>query len=795
MTRLFNLESYIECCQYARLFEKSNSQFIPHPGDLPREYKFFLQKYVNHPYLSEPIWGSSHPQKLEINSGTLDSLSIGTELNQGDKQELFIIRDTVDLMTLSMSHLLEHRDGYLYSSAYHYWNHYSELSCRSTKPLIFIDLDSFGYDYLIPINFSRIGNNPYQIPVLNTREPITLDSAFQPIETYNHLCQSIASYILTENFSEIAQNLDAVHHLANYLQKIAFFQRLQSDIAQQLFSLIIEIAHNSQIFYKRVTLSRDAIAQLVYQAIDTQYLHNLAIRHPQYQFALISQYNIFPQIPQILPQYICLNPKIQEFHTIWQAKNQCRFPLFAIYLDQIEFAVAISNETGGISKQWIQLFTQEKAISYEGKSTTLIGRIPSVNQDFFRITRGNQKANLPIKINGKDYCINNIPQDYNIEVEKYQGTEDVSVRIEFHLQPGSFPELKVTDIEGKYKITACLIDRKQKNYSYIPPEKIVKTRQEQSLAQINRLRNRKGLEQFQTDLWQIAEELKKIENGCPPSEDATIKLKDILYSAWQIIHRNNNRLDILQFIDASSTESVVTDLQKAFKNCNLRNLVEIICLLISSCQPSKLSLFQKDFLVETIIFIGKTYQLSQYLFPDDNVLKIKFFEIKKIKHRQLENEYFQCLARIAINKNIQNQYFNYFDSYHNLSNSQYLWGYGRILLWYYNFKYTSSIINYQRHFIAIMNYLLSKSANTYSSAEKQNAFLSLLYLLTFRANDPTFCQQGSEEMRMAQRVLHHFQDDRILLRQVSNKKPLNQFFQEMIEGNSTEEDVNCLLHT
>ncbi|KAB8316908.1 hypothetical protein SD81_027670 [Tolypothrix campylonemoides VB511288] len=76
----------------------------------------------------------------------------------------------------------------------------------------------------------------------------------------------------------------------------------------------------------------------------------------------------------------------------------------------------------------------------------------------------------------------------------------------------------------------------------------------------------------------------------------------------------------------------------------------------------------------------------------------------------------------------------------------------------------------------------------------QNAFLSLLYLLTFRANDKVFCQHGSDEMRMAERVINHFKYNKIILNQVSKEKPLNQFFQEMIEGTATEDDIETLLH-
>jgi hypothetical protein len=123
----------------------------------------------------------------------------------------------------------------------------------------------------------------------------------------------------------------------------------------------------------------------------------------------------------------------------------------------------------------------------------------------------------------------------------------------------------------------------------------------------------------------------------------------------------------------------------------------------------------------------------------------------------------------------------------------YLWGYGRILLWYYNFD-AVNLVNFRAHFTAIIKYLLNKSPSEFEDQYKQNAFLSLLYMLSFRANDKSFCQHNSSEMRMAERVISHFSKDRIILKQVSQEKPLNQFFQEMISGTITEDDLGNLLH-
>lgn len=718
MIRLFNLESYVECCHHARLFHQSPEQLIPTHGELSRAYKALLQEYATHPYLLEAILGKTRPQELAINPSSLDCLLIGTELNRGDKQRLFIIRDTVDLITLGMSNLLEHQDGYLYSSAYHYWNHYSEISQYNvTKPLVFVDLDSFGCDRLIPINFACAENDHYKVPLLNTKVRIDIKSDYKFTETYNSICQSLARLILDEQFPAIAKNTDTVTHLASYLQKTSFFQNIQQYIERDSFDVLIEILHHNQIYYKQVTLSTVTIAEIVSRGINAQHLNHLASTHPEYQFALIAHYNIFPNIQRLLPKFICLNPTFQEFNKIWQEKSQLKFPLFGIYLDSIEFAVGMLDETGRSSKQWIQLSNQEDAISYEGKPTVLIGRIPSNKKDFFRISAG-ITAKLPIKVNGKDYCKNGVPQDYSIEIDNPSRVEDICIRIEFHLQPGSFPKLKVTDLEGKYKIIAYLTDRKTLSYSHIPVETINNTREQESLSQINRLKERKELEHFRGYLLQLAGELDKFGNTSNKVVYYT-NLKKLLNNAWQQIHRkNNSNFDLLQFINASSNEPVVSRLRTELQNQSFQKLADIISDFINISNCSVLTLAQEDLLVDAIMFIGKTYKLSQYLFPNSLFSQTQVSRSSQIRHRSLGNEYLPCLARVAVKEELQRQYFSWFNSYYKLETTQYLWGYGRILLWYYNFDSVVKLLNHREHFTTLLDYLFSKSHSDFNAQYK-----------------------------------------------------------------------------
>ncbi len=769
MTKLFNLESYIDCCQYAMIFKDST---IP---ESRKSYKSLLDKYADKYYLSSPIFNDNLVSQLTINPTKLNYLSVGTELSHGEKKRLFIISDRLDLMTLSMSNLIERHDSYLYSSAYHYWNHYQEIHQHGIpEKLVFVDLDNFDISTLIPVSFSQPENSHYLIPVLDTRNPISLNQVYNGIQTYQNICAKFAR-ILLRKFPSFSENSQTVNHLSSYLKKINFLDYIQPYINQESINLIIEIYHNEQIFYKQVNASISEIANTVYQQLDFGSLNKLANNYPEYKFVLISKYNIFPRIATNLPKFLCLQSSHQQFQQIWTEKNNLHFPLFAIYLDDIEFEVFISNH-----EEWIQLSPEGNTISYEGETILLTGIIPDLNQNYFRIPQGNSSASLPIKVNGDDYCINDVPQDYKIQIENYQGTEEILVQIQFNLQPGSFPELKVRDLENKYRINTSLIDKQELYYSNIRPRQITRKRQQQSLSQIENLRITHSSPRFMTDLNLIHPQL---------------NIDSIGYDSLMRNIRNANQriANLLIFIDTSSSEAIVKEIITILENNQFHRLVNIVNNLLINNHT--LNRQKKDFLVEVFIFIGRLYQFSQYLRPDKlfSNIEFQFNIINQITYRNLSNEYIQCLARIAINQEFQEKYFSLFNSNYSLENSQYLWGYSRILLWYYNFNLSSSILDYRQHFIQILNYLLTKSYRNFEIRYRQNAFLSLIYLLTFRSHHSGFCKLDSEEFSLANRVNHNFQDDRIILKAVSKEKPLNHYFKEMIESCSTEEGIRNLL--
>jgi len=803
MTKLFNLQSYIDACEYAHQFRGTSEAIIPQSS---QEYKTnILDRYSPYPYLSAPVANNDLPCDLTTNTSNPqpDYLHLGFELITGDKERLYIVSDTLDLLTLSMSNIIGSRDGYLYASAYHYWNHYREIyeyqaGSQSDKPLVFVDLDSFDLSILIPVSFQEQENTHHLIPILDTRNRIPFSNKYDCQGIYNQICSQISEIFLGQ-FPELSNNPETISHLSNYLQRINFFKMVQSHIDEESISLIIEIYHNQEIFYKRITVSILDIAEVVYRQINLAPLNQIAHQYSQYQFVLVGQYNIFERLrPQVsdqdLSRFMVLNPNIQNFSNLWIDKNEQGFPLFGIYLDRIEFAIAIDNQ-----EVWIQLSDERDAISFEGRETVLVGSIPDRNQYFMRIPNGTRIAKLPIRVNDSDYCINGIPQDYRIEIQNYEDNENIQeilVQINFRLQPGSFPKLIVRDLDNQYIIQPSLVDRHSEStlYSYIPPENINQNRQQRSLSQIGRLTVNHRFQDLPSYLNTIATGLGQYRNQYS-------ELSDSFKNAYQCL---SQQPDLLQFVDISSHDPNVTLLAQQLENAQLHRMINLISDVFSACDRHRRRLNnyekEKDLLRSLIIFTGKLYRFSQYI-CSQNLLLERLFSLPRLRYlytnydNGLSNEYLQCFSRIAVSQELQDRYFMLFDSMYNLENSQYLWGYGRILLWYYNFDFAvaSISLNYQEHFIKILNYLLSRNYQDLDPQYKQNAFLSLIYLLTFRAHNNNFCQTGSEEIALAQAVIDHFQSDRIILQTISRERSLNDYFQELIEGCSTEDRIIGLL--
>ncbi|MEB3883245.1 hypothetical protein [Lyngbya sp. CCY1209] len=776
-TRLFNLESYVECRQYAHQFNKTPDALTPTPGDLPRGYKNLLKDYGDYRYLNQPILSENCPSGLTVNPTELTCM--GTQLSTGSTPRLFIIPDTIDLLTLSTSHFLASQEAYLYGSAYHYWNNYYTIKdIQIDRHLLFLNLDNWVSREMIPIEIK----NP--TPILKHQTPIPYQLRLNPIETYQSICEEIASEILTAHFPGLANQSQTINHLANHLQKIAFFQK--DIINQEQITLVGEIYHQGRIFYKNVTVSRDKIRGIILSKINLEEIKDLIQRYPNYQFVLVSQYHPFieSQVTSYLPGVIFVSSQRRDFDRIWRHKQNygSRLPLFGIYLDKIEFKIAIEDQ-----ERWIQL-TEGDIISREGESRELIGTIPELdNKDTFRIPKDNLNPTLPIRVNGEDFCKNGVPQDYSISVEEKQVTEDVEVRIKFTLTPGSSPILAVEDIENKYHITAELTDRIVKYYGYIPHAKLSQTRAEKSNKQIELFRyNSDRRQRLQDYLQKIVAELEMVnisKNRSPEQREKDQELTGLLSQITSILPKNSHRLDVLQYIDPEE----LTELTAVLSDSRWQKIPDILKLY--PCHRSKINLVNS-----ALMWVGKLYKFSPYILSDFYFNESK--ESNIIDDTRINAQYFQYLARTAINESLQQRYFNLFDNSEGFTNygyMWYMWGYGRILLWYFNFQDSRHLFDYRHHFLTILEYLRKENPSSLQDQYKQNVFLSLSYLLGFREFDAGFCQPSSEEYYLAKEVIARFVSEPIKLNQVSREKSLNQLFEELIEEKSTEEDCDNLL--
>lgn len=765
MTRLFNLESYIKLCQYAYQFDQNPDELIHSQGNLPRRYKQeLITEYGMTSYRVDPVISNHRSQQLEVKTNKNNFL--GEELTQTGIQRLFIIRDTIDLLTLSTSQFLNYQETYLYQSAYYYWNYYQQLKhLNPDQPLIFIDLDCFECDRLIPIQ-----RDPEGIPILNTREPLFIQTPFNTVETYNQICRDIAIKILTNFFPNSNLEESAIAHLQKYLQKIAIFEQIPSELNTESISILVEIMYSEQIYYKQVQLNLADIENIVNSRVNFSDLEKIV--DSNFHWILISQYNRFPIIKQRLPQFLCVSSDHQTFPREWEKKKQnSNFPLFGIYLDTIEFA--IGNRDKNVT-QWIKL--SEQTISYEGVEQTLTGIIPETNEKVFRIPKNTNPATLPIRVNGKDYLKNQVPQSYEIFIENFPGTEDIEIEIKFILRPDAPPQLKVSDISETYKITSKLVDRKEqevKSFGYIPYQQIDFTRKEKSSKQIQKITNSHLIAKLKPVLEQIFTEL---ENPSRPIDYNTITQK--IRQVYIAIPKSKS----LQYINVFSSEAEIQELRQMFNNPSLKK----IPTLIIQSYPE-----QKQFIGISIKFIGKLYGFSETCSLYENFQDL--LEMNILRGKSFNSQYSESLARTAITESQQQQYFSLFNSHYRSSSNQYLWGYARILLWYYNFQSKAKNFNYKNHFLLITNYLLSKPANQFTDQYKQNAFLALCYLLTFREIDQDFFTRDSQEKQQAIQVIKHFKDEEVMLNQVSRKKSLNQLFAELIEGKASQSDIDGMI--
>ena len=80
MTTLINLESYLECCQYAHLFAEDSAKLIPNSKGLPLAYRDFCRRYQSQSFLPIPVMAIAQPKTLTPRKNQLPQQNIGLTL-------------------------------------------------------------------------------------------------------------------------------------------------------------------------------------------------------------------------------------------------------------------------------------------------------------------------------------------------------------------------------------------------------------------------------------------------------------------------------------------------------------------------------------------------------------------------------------------------------------------------------------------------------------------------------------------------------------------------------------------
>lgn len=788
MTRLFNLESYPELCSYAHLYETEIETLIPQ-NSFPSAYKNFLDKYKDRGYCADSVY----PQELSLKDEPISFKNLGIYLSEKDKN-IYVVPDKIKL--LDLKNLLKSEESYIYKSAYYYWNYLEQITKNLdlNKPVIFIDLNSFSNESYCSLQFVPHQNSPYLVPIINKKnEPIKeLKLVLNPVNIYNNIYHNLAQKIIEHNFSQIVDDEKAVNSLKIYLQKLGIFQIAQSQSNQDNFSIIIEITTQGKTYYKSVNLNIAFLEDVVLTEIDCKSISQFTKNNQEFSFILISDYNVLPKFRHTLNSSNLFLPdtRFSQFPQLWLEKQQQNFPWFGQYLDQIKFQIKRpSGET-----QWIEVLSTEEQehIYYEGdpEIKPFIACIPETGQNDFKLLYPH--TILPIQINDRDYCINGISQVYEIThpwEELKAKSEELRARIEFMVKPGSAPELRVRDKDYKYTIAAKWRDRSviTQTFSCIPLKTILENRQKQLDSNIP---NQKEYQDIINCLSQIS----KINNI---NEISQIKIPIKKASQTLANYKRRNQKDL--FLNVKPNHSFLQNLKTNLNNLGHSGLINLTINYLNNIH-SPFNEERKTIFLNLINFLGRTYRLSEEIITKD------FFSATTIKQAcqtsKIGKQYFIVLSKLSFKQEFQLSYLNIFSQqlYQNLKSYQiddYLWGYSRILLWYSNFyhQYNKDQFDYVGHFREISSYLLANSQNTRNTSfnnYKQNAFLSLIYLLTFREADSQFCTSESEEYKLAEQIVEKYRNECIRLKSMGSKS-LNEYFEELLKGNCSEGDFDPIL--
>ena len=197
MTTLINLESYLECCRYAHLFEEDPGKLIPNSNELPLAYRDFCNRHQSQSFLPIPAMKIAQPIALTPRQSQLPQQNIGLTLPDDSSEKIFIVREANSLVLRSL------QSRYIYANAYRYWSYVEQLQqfTNSDRPLVIYDLDSFTPAQITPLTFEHPGKASYPIPIIDTRslkqyDSLKLSNSYEDI--YDSVIKKISKNIVND---------------------------------------------------------------------------------------------------------------------------------------------------------------------------------------------------------------------------------------------------------------------------------------------------------------------------------------------------------------------------------------------------------------------------------------------------------------------------------------------------------------------------------------------------------------------------------------------------------------------
>ena len=781
MTTFINLESYLECCQYANLFGEDSSKLIPAQTALPLAYREFCKKHISESFLPLPTVASAQPDSLAPRATPLPHQNIGLSLNDHRSEHIFIVREANSLVLRSL------QSRYLYANVYRYWNYAQQLEkyTTSNKPLVIYDLDSFTPAQITPLTFESYSNSPFPIPIIDTRsirkyDALSLSQSYE--EIYNKICSEIASKIAEElNFDH--QDLTEI---ITCIKKTNIFYNL--DLEYTLCSylpLILKVSHKFYIY----KLNKEDLEKITYRNLPLSALQKVIRNHSDYNFVLIGGYTRLPETRKKLQQQyqnnLFIPEKANDFSNIWQQKIKNNFALYGQHLDCISFFVKSRSAGEDIRIELPQ------RICYEGEQEVIVyGQYQKDGKLQEEFSLKTQSVTLPFQINNEPFLDSetNKEQTYKIENQYFDETPALDVRIRFRIKPSLAPKLEVLD-KHQHVLNSSLVDSEQRKLQvietlgFIPMDQILKFRTEKSI---------KGLEKLsQSGFKDEIESFSKVICGSKGPNyingvaDRIVKFRNV----WR-----DQLPSILVVPDQPSLTSILESYKQIDKS--LRDTLQQLTPARTSSQNIRQTRLRAY--SDLLLILGDSYKLTNdmnlgFLFNQDTLCRpsreviswdIQLRSAAKVSCSKLRQNLFLSLFENPTRRNETNFY----------KIDVYIWGHARLLLWYININDDSLLKTYERHFGILVNYCSSLNANLpRDKGYLRDALISLIYILTFREIDPLFIEKDSSSYNQSKFLCKKLKQTPILSRRANLDVPLNDFFEQLLDRSATQELVSNMI--